>query len=73
MKLNDALKRYFDDYFDDTVEDPSIMLEVEIYKDMETGDFKIYLSHDGSSGVEYKIETTADAGEKVTRYLEEQV
>lgn len=73
MKLNDALKQYFNDYFDEEAEDPAIQIDVEIYKDVETGEFKIYMSHYGSSGVEYRIDTTADAGDALTRYLEEQV
>lgn len=55
-------------------EEISIRLDVEVVYNKESPYAQyVYISHDGSSGAQYKVSTTEDVGEAIQRYLEEQV
>lgn len=50
-------------------EDIDINLDVDIYTS-ESGEYEVFISQDGSSGVSYDIKTTDDIARHVKQYLE---
>ena len=50
-------------------EDIDINLDVDIYTS-ESGEYEVFISQDGSSGVSYDIKTTNDIANHVKEYLE---
>lgn len=58
MKVNELFKR----------KENSIYIELEIYK--EKGQSYIYISEEGSTGVELKVNTTEDIMQQLKNYLE---
>ena len=53
-------------------DEPSIILELELYKD-ENGNNFIYLSNENGSGCKYPVRTAEEISEKVTEYFENYV
>lgn len=53
-------------------DEPSIILELELYKD-ENGNNFIYLSNENGSGCKYPVRTTEEIGKKVIEYFENYV
>lgn len=53
-------------------DEPSITLELELYKD-ENGDDFIYISNENSSGCKYPVRTAEEIGKRVTEYFKNYV
>ena len=61
-----------DEVFNALNDEPSIILELELYKD-ENGNNFIYLSNENGSGCKYPVRAAEEIGEKVTEYFENYV